>query len=254
MTMNGVNGRVSVYYLILLILFALQAAGCAAGSAAAGTVQPVPVARQVAPEAKDLDYQMQPGDILDIKFYYNSDLNEQVTIRPDGKITLQLVDQIRAAGLTTDQLKDELTEKYSKKVRHPEIAVIVKQCANQKVFVGGEVNSPGLITFTGNLTAIQAIFQAGGFKNTAEISSVVILRDNPGDKPIFMTRDLRGDLAGKGTRNDLLLKPYDIVFLPKTLIAKLNLFVDQYIEKLFPVSKSFGFNYVYSLNPTVTVQ
>lgn len=238
--------------LLALVLFvlALLAAGCATEN----VTRQLPAFAMAPPLLADTDYLLQPGDIMDIKLYYNKELNEQVKIRPDGKIALQLVEEVKAAGVTTAQLRELLTQRYAQKLRQPEVAVILKEWASQKVFVGGEVNAPGLVTYTGNLTALQAIFQAGGLKNTAELSTVVILRNRPGDVPLFMTRDLKRDLAGEEERNDLLLMPYDVVFLPKTTIAKMNLFVDQYIEKLFPISKNLGFSYVYNLNPSVSVK
>jgi len=85
-------------------------------------------------------YIIQAGDQLDIKFFYNPELNDSVTVRPDGKISLQLVDEVQAAGQTPAQLDDFLTEKYAKELRKPVITVIVKSFASQRVYVGGEVN------------------------------------------------------------------------------------------------------------------
>jgi len=190
------------------------------------------------------EYILQFGDVIDIKFYYNPELNERVTIRPDGKISLQLVDEVEAVGLIPSELDRILTEKYSKILSQPEVAVIIQEFAGQKVYVGGEVNSPGLIPISGKLTSLQAIFQAGGFKNTAKLKSIVILRDQGTKKPLFTTINLKEDLKKHTQHNDILLKPYDIIFVPKTTIAKINQFVDQYIKKLLPVSLTVGFSYV----------
>jgi len=132
------------------------------------------------------------------------------------------------------------------------VTVIVKEFSGQKIYVGGEVNSPGIIPLSGKLTSLQAILQAGGFKNTAELKSVVILRNQGTEDPLFMTINLKEDLSTAAHQNDILLKPYDIVFVPKTTIAKMNQFVDQYIEKLIPISKSIGV--FYNLNPQVEVK
>jgi len=195
------------------------------------------------------DYILQLGDVLDIKFFYNQELNELVRVRPDGKISLQLIDEIKAAGLTPSELNKILVEKYSGTIRQPEITVIVKEFANQKVYVGGEVILPGVIPISGKLTCLQAIFQAGGFKHTAKMKSIVVLRNQGSDKPQFITLDLKGDLKTADSKNDILLEPYDIVFVPKTLITEMNEFVDQYIEKLIPISKSVGVSYFYNLRP-----
>ncbi len=203
--------------------------------------------------AHEEEYLLQLGDVIEIKFFYNSELNERVTVRPDGRISLQLIDEVKVAGLTASQLATTLKMKYSRTLRNPELSVIVREFAGLKVYVGGEVNVPGVIPLSGHLTALQAIFHAGGFKNTAELQSIIILRNQEMQKPLFITLNLKEDLADHVQQNDMLLKPYDIVFVPKTTIAKLNQFVDQYIEKLIPISKTFGFSYVYNLNPQVEV-
>ncbi len=200
------------------------------------------------------EYVLQLGDVMVIKFFYNSELNEEVTIRPDGKISLQLIDEIMAFGLTPSELDNLLTEKYSKILSHANIAVIVRTFAGQRVYVGGEVKSPGMIPSTGNLTSLQAIVQAGGFKDTAELKSIVILRNQGTDKPLFRTVDLSEDLTTHITHNDIKLRPNDVVFVPKSNIAKMNQFVDQYIDKLIPVSLNMGFSWLYNLNPELQVR
>jgi protein involved in polysaccharide export with SLBB domain len=204
---------------------------------------PSDAARESAGEANS-EYILQLGDVIDIKFFYNPELNERVTIRPDGRISLQLVEKIEAAGLTPSELDGILTTKYSELLQKPEVAVIVKEFAGQNVYVGGEVNFPGLIPISGKLTSLQAIFQAGGFKNTAKLKSIVILRAQGTKKPLFMTINLKEDLLKHTQHNDILLKPYDVVFVPKTTIAKINQFVDQYLKKLIPVTTTLGFSYV----------
>jgi protein involved in polysaccharide export with SLBB domain len=96
----------------------------------------------------------------------------------------------------------------------------------------------------GKLTCLQAIIQAGGFKNTAKLKNIVILRNQGTEKPLFITINLKADLKKHAQHNDILLKPYDVVFVPKTFIAKLNQFVDQYIRQLIPVTTTVGFSYV----------
>ena len=108
------------------------------------------------------EYRIQAGDQLDIKFFYNRDLNEQVTVRPDGLISLQLVKPTAAAGLTPEQLTDRLKKEYGAQLKDPDIVVIVRSFAAQRVFVDGEVARPGLVPLTGPTTVLQAISQAGG--------------------------------------------------------------------------------------------
>ncbi|MCX5844387.1 MAG: polysaccharide biosynthesis/export family protein [Deltaproteobacteria bacterium] len=95
--------------------------------------------------ASEQEYRLQPGDTLDIKFFYNPELNEQVTVRPDGRISLQLIREIRVAGLTPDELTNLLIKKYSAELIKPEITVIMRTFAGNKVYIDGEVNRVGMV-------------------------------------------------------------------------------------------------------------
>ena len=197
------------------------------------------------------EYLLQVGDTVDIKFFYNAELNETVTVRPDGRITLQLVDDVHVARLKPSEVDRILTEKYSSVLRNPEVTVIVKTFASYKVYVGGEVHSPGAIDLSGQMTVLQAVFQAGGAKDSGELRHVVVMRNQGTEEPLFIHVNLKGDLAGQ-THGDMLLRPHDIVFIPKTEIAKANQFVRQYISELIPITLSFGM--VYNLNPEMDIK
>ena len=201
----------------------------------AARTQPVP----------ETDYMLHRGDDVTIKFFYNKDLNEQLRIRPDGKISLQLVGDMRAAGLTTGELSEKLADRYGEVLKHPEVAVIVNSFTTERVYVGGEVNLPGIIDRTPSLTALQAIFQAAGFKDTAEPRNVVIVRDQGTETPLFLVLDLKRGLNSFETSEDVQLRPHDIVFVPKSTISTINKFVDQYINKLIPASTTFNVSYIF---------
>lgn len=182
---------------------------------------------------KPQDYLIQPGDQLDIKFFYNPELNESVTVRPDGKISLQLVDEVQASGLKPSQLDADLTEKFAYELKKPMIAVIVKSFEGQRIYVGGEVNRQGLVNFTGGMTPLHAVLVAGGFMETASPENVIVIRKGPGNKPVPIEMNLMDAMQDKNGNADFSLQPSDIVYVPKTAIAKANKFVNQYIEKLF---------------------
>ena len=190
------------------------------------------------------EYLIQPGDQLDIKFFYNPELNETVSVRPDGKISLQLLDEVQGAGLSPSQLDAVLTKRYAEELRKPVITIIVRSFTGQRVYVGGEVNKQGLINLTGGMTALQAVFNAGGFKETAKLESVIIIRKGQDNRPIPMPVNLRKALYGDSAGASFQLKPYDIVYVPKTFIAEVNKFVTQYIERLLLFrGLSLGFSY-----------
>jgi protein involved in polysaccharide export with SLBB domain len=188
------------------------------------------------------EYRLQVGDQLDIKFFYNPELNEQVTVRPDGKISLQLVHEIMAAGLTPAELTTLLTKKYATEVKRPEITVIVRSFSSQKVYVDGEVSKPGMVPLVGTVTVLQTISQAGGVKDTARTTEVIVIRRGADNKPLVIPLNLDKAIDGTDMSQDIALRPFDIVYVPKSPIANVNVWVDQYIRKNIPVYTGIYYN------------
>jgi len=225
-------------------LFAWVVAGALLGSGCARTrpnfapyLLPQPGA------ATNVTYVIQPGDVLSIKFAYDTNLDEQVVVRPDGKISLQLVDEIKAEGREPAELARELAQLYGRVLRDPKVAVIVREFAGMKVYVGGEVYSPRMLPLTGRMTALQAVQSAGGFNDKAKLSSVIIVSRGEGNLPSARTVNLKKVLAGDPYGEDPVLRPFDVVYVPKTFIASANKFVEQYIEEMIPGNLSSGFSY-----------
>lgn len=189
---------------------------------------------------------LQPGDVLQVKFLYWPELNEdQQAIRPDGKISLQLVGDVHAEGLAPDELRNLLLEQYEDKLIDPEISVVVNALDSHRVYVGGEVISPGLVMIQGELTALGAIMQAGGPRKTsAKLNSVVIVRQS-GGRQYGTTIDLREAL--KSSESDpFMLAPGDIVYVPRTAIDRVDQWVDQYINQIIP--RNLHYNFTHQIN------
>lgn len=221
---------------ISLLLFA-----CATDPA---VQKPIPAAQALASYGNpQTDYVIQPNDRLDIKFFFNPELNETITVRPDGMISLQLIDEIEAAGKTPEQLDQELSELYGRELRKPVITVIVRTYTGQRIFVGGEVNQAGLINLVQGMTTIQAVFEAGGFKETAMPAETLVIRKGPQNEPVPHRVNLAA-LGGENSGLDFLLQPDDVVYVPKSRIAAANKFVKQYVQDLFLFRGiSLGFSY-----------
>jgi protein involved in polysaccharide export with SLBB domain len=226
--------------LIFLVGAALIiATGCA-------TTQPAtaPMSPALTPVSSAGPYTIKPGDTLDVKFFYNPELNETVQVRPDGFISLQLVDEVKAADLEPRELNKKLVDLYSRELKKPVVTVIVKSFDSQRVYVGGEVNTQGLVTMPAGLTALQAVMQSGGFKNTAQPSETIVIRKGPDRRPIPIRVDLNALIDGDQNGSDFRLQPEDIVYVPKSPIAKANQFVNQYVEQLLLFrGVTFGFTY-----------
>ena len=187
-------------------------------------------------------YVLQPGDEITIKVFELPELEETVRIRPDGRISVQLIDEVIASGLTPGELDDVITAGYEEFYKDPKVSVIVRDLANAKIFVGGEVAAPGLFPFRGKLTLPGAIFLAGGLRNTGKAQDVYLLRDSGTGSPLVMQINLK-DVLKKGDP-DVVLQPFDVVWVPKKKIARVNLFVDQYIRQVLPFDMTAGFTYL----------
>ena len=192
-------------------------------------------------------YRIQRGDVLDIKFYQTPELNDEVTVRPDGHISTGLVKDERAYGLTVPDLTDVLTKDYAEYVLKASLTVVVKAATPDRVYVGGEVAQPGeFITMPPNLTLTQAIARAGGLKLTASPDKIIILRRGPDNVPEVFAADYTDVKNGSNAAADVQLANYDVVYVPRTSVAEFYLFYNQYLQQFVPVS--WGFNYL--LNPT----
>jgi len=189
-------------------------------------------------------YIIKPGDKLDVKFYYNNTLNESVTVLPDGRFSLQLIQDVQAASLTTRELTAVLKKKYAPYLVDPEISVIVRSFDPLKIFVDGEVGKPGMVNKGQYMTIMQAIASAGGLRDTAHGNDVLVIRRNYLNKPFIITVDLDSVRDGTDVGQDIALKPYDIVYVPKSAIANVNTWVDQYIRKNIPINVSYDLNNV----------
>jgi protein involved in polysaccharide export with SLBB domain len=223
-------------YSKIFLLIALFATVSACGPVVKANVTPFAQLNTQARTAPAPEYRIQPGDDLEIKFLYNPELNERLPVRPDGRISLQFVKEVLVVGLTPKELGDLLTEKYGPELKKPDVTVIVRSFSAQKVFVDGEVNRGGLLPLTGPLTVLQAIAQAGGVKDTARLTEVLVIRQNPNGPFLTSVVDISKAIDGTDKSQDIALMPYDVVFVPKSPIANVDTWVDLYIRRLLPFS------------------
>ena len=191
-------------------------------------------APQVTPAAQPpAQMTLAPGDQIEIKFAHAQEFNEMQTIRPDGKIEMQFVGEVAAAGKTPAELREELKQLFGQHLKYPQLAVFVRTWNDNRVYVGGEVTKPGVVAMPGRLTALEAIMEAGGFKPaSAGTSNIVVIRQRDG-KYQGQALDLDQALAGNSAAA-FILEPRDIVFVPQTTIVKINQWVDSHINKIVP--------------------
>lgn len=199
------------------------------------------------------EYKINAGDKLSIKLFYNPELNQEVTVRPDGRITLQLVNEIKVVGLTPAKLSEILTEGYAKYLAQaPEITVAVTSFVGNRIFVGGELGGGGggggagagggsIRELDGPTTVLQEIMLAGGFRDTADRNRVILVRKDENNKPVYMCLDIEKAMKGIDPNQDVYLQPYDLILVPRSDIANLDLWVDQYIGKIIGIITPFAY-------------
>ena len=197
------------------------------------------------PEPPEYVYRLAPGDTVSIKLFYYPDLSVPLmVIPPDGKISLPLVSFVQAAGLTPEELQNELHERFSEKLAlQADVSVSTLKTTGQQVFVGGEITRPQLQPYQSGLTLYTAILRAGGERKSAKMDSVLVIRmETTGKRKVYrvdMTKVLNGEIK------DVYLEPYDVVILPQKFIYKVNHYVRHYIDGVIPqhVYTAFGFAY-----------
>jgi polysaccharide biosynthesis/export protein len=229
----------SIFMAILLM--------CSVRADVTPTAKPTPPAggTQSAQAQSTPPYQLQAGDVIEIRLFYNPELNEQVQIRPDGRVSLQLIGEVELASKTVSGAIAELREKYAKEVRTPEVTIQIKTYATQKVYVVGEVLRPGVITLPGPMTILDAVSEAGGVKLNGNTRLAILLRKGPDGLP--QERKLTLFNHGQPSADaGMLLCPFDVVMVPETKISRIDRWVDQSIKQVVPFLMSAGFNYLIS--------
>lgn len=164
---------------------------------------------------KNEGYRIHAGDMLDINFFYTPEYNaKDVPVRPDGKIQLPLVGDFPIAGMTPEDAGNQLKQYYSKELKNPDLAIIVKTFGANSVVVQGMVRNPSEVQLAGNQSLLQVIGRAGSFADDADISHISVVRHSGGGTPMVLVLDLRKALTGAAPQLDIPLLPGDVVYVP----------------------------------------
>lgn len=186
------------------------------------------------------EVRLAPGDIVEVKFLYWPELNENQRIRSDGKISLQYLGAVPVVGFTPEQLAADLEQRYRAEIKDPQIEVIVREQADRKIYVGGQVHNTGIFDLTHRMTLVQALVAAGGILDEhANSGQVLVIRHRDG-KRFTSAVDVRERLR-QSSPEAVYLAAGDIIYVPRTRISRVNQWVDQYIAKLLP-STGFQIN------------
>lgn len=197
------------------VVVALLAAGPVSAQVSSSTT-PAPVA-SAAPAAPAVvpppGYVIGVDDVLGILFWREKDLSGDVTVRPDGKITLPLLNEVNAAGLTPDQLRAEVTQGASRFIADPNVTVVVRQINSRKVFLVGQVQKPGPYPLTGPTTVLQLLSIGGGLLDYADDKNIMVMRTENGREQA-MRFNYKEVSKGRNLKQNVELKPGDTVLVP----------------------------------------
>lgn len=186
-------------------------------------------------------YRLYPGDELDVQTPSAPELGKTVTVQPDGRITLPLLPPLMVADRSVADAEDLITHAYASQLLRPEVIITVK-AAPLRVFVGGEVDKPGVYDMPGDIDALQAVIMAGGFKTTAKRNAVIIIRRGSGGRPMMRTANLLRGITDPGQTDAVPLRRFDVVYVPRTGIAEAGLFVQQYLRDVAPLQLGFDYS------------
>jgi protein involved in polysaccharide export with SLBB domain len=177
--------------------------------------------------------------------------DETLTVSPEGYLVLPELGPIKALGLTHAELQNELSVRLKERYSNPvDLSLTIIASEARVVYVQGEVGRAGIFPLTSGLTLLKAITLAGGSTNDADLKEVVLIHyKTPVDIVVYKT-NVRNMITQNKSSNDVLLSAQDVVFVPKSGVAKANLFVDQYINRMLPFSRSV--NYTFSNFPDST--
>jgi polysaccharide export outer membrane protein len=188
----------------------------------------------------DPGYRLYPGDEMDVQVPSAPELNKTVTVQPDGRISLPLLDPLQVADRSIVDAETIISTAYASQLLHPDVTITVR-AQPLRVFVGGEVSKPGIYDMPGDINTLQAVVMAGGFTTFAKRSEVVLIRRGHAGKAMMRTVDLLHGISDPGHFDLVPLRRFDIIYVPKTGVAEVGDFVQQYIRDALPVS--IGFSY-----------
>jgi protein involved in polysaccharide export with SLBB domain len=216
-------------------------------TACASVTESLPPAPQIGlgPPDQQPEYRLQPGDVIELHILSNPELNEQVVVAPDNRVTFQYAPGLVAGGHSLQQVTDSLNRIYQTTTKN-DLQVVLRSQVGTRVYVTGEVQLPSEVVTNGQISALSAISRAGGFKITAHRSQVVLMRRDEQNNPHLYALDLLAAMKGKDPKADVLLQPYDVLYVPRDRLSNASLVLER-IRNAVPMGVNYGF--YTSINP-----
>lgn len=224
----------------LLILGAVVSACASTSSVQNEGVTPPPAFEAFTPSRSA--YKIVPGDQLEISFLAAPELSRTVTVGPDGRVQLPMIQPVMIAGLSTPQAQSAVQQAMAQALVDPTIDMLVTTFAPQQVFVGGEVGQPGVFELPGQIDPLQAIIMAGGFTDSSNMRQVILVRRDASGQTQSYAFNVRDGIYNPQLARFGALQRFDVIYVPKSPIAQHNLFIQQYIRDALPVNFSLFYD------------
>jgi polysaccharide export outer membrane protein len=170
-------------------------------------------------------YTLNSGDVIDIQYRYTPEFNQTVTVQPDGYISLEIGGDLKVAGRNLQQVRSLILSKARERLASPELTVILKEFQRPFIVVAGEVVQPGKFEIREKLTAIQAVLLAGGFKDSAKSSQILVFRKLNADTAEVRSLNFKTLKQNADLENDLALQPGDMILVPRNRLSKIERYV-----------------------------
>jgi polysaccharide biosynthesis/export protein len=198
--------------LILMGIVSVLGAGSLQGQEGAKSA-PAQGTASTAATTTDASYRIGPQDVVRIDVWKETEISRSVPVRPDGKISLPLLNDVQAAGLTAMELANAISEGLKKFITNPQVTVSVTEINSRRVYVTGEVTRPGAFPLLPNMTVLQALTSAGGFTQFARIKNIYVLR-NEGGKQVKHPFNYKDVVKGLHPEDNITLQPGDTIVVP----------------------------------------
>lgn len=186
------------------------------------------IPESAAPQLKPFDgnrYRLNPGDVIDVVYRYTPEFNQTVTVQPDGFVMLEIVGELKIGNLTVEQARQKILENAVKRLKEPEVNILLKEFQKPYFVVSGEVVQPGKFEMNQNVTALQAVLLAGGFKDSAKSSQILVFRKIDSDTAEVKLLNLKGIKTTSDLEQDFQLESGDMIMVPRNLITKVERYV-----------------------------
>lgn len=186
-------------------------------------------------------YRFSAGDRIAVHFLLTPEMDEEVNIAPDGAVGLKSTGQLELEGLTAVEVERKIAIAARKILLDPKVTVALVEAKSAKIYVGGSVVRPGPYLMGGQLGVLESVLLAGGFNSESRVDEVILIRRNAENRPMLRTIDVQNFLETANPAGDVPVAAGDIIFVPRSQIAEVNLWIERFIDGVLPFERSFQY-------------